>query len=115
MASQEAMRAEWEALNKTTAPVQEQTVPSEQTEPKPEIEETSAEETPEADQGKEMAKGYMPMLIKAVEHGKKALPSQNFFVVMSRKSERVFFQRVIRLLPPIVRHSCPTPNYDQDL
>jgi hypothetical protein len=64
-----------------------------------------------AEQGKEQLKGYLPNLVEATEVGKKERPSQDFYLVVLTKRER--------LMSNVFRHyfftraSCPTPDYDQ--
>ena len=63
------------------------------------------------EQGAWMSKDYVKEVEATVERGKKALPDQDFFVVVLQKKERLF-QNVVRNYF-LYRISCPTPNYDQ--
>ncbi len=64
-----------------------------------------------AEQGKEQLKDYLPNLIEAVERGKKEQPSEDFYIVVLTKRERLM-QNVFRHYF-FTRMSCPTPDYDQ--
>ena len=64
-----------------------------------------------AEQGKEQLKDYIPNLIEATTKGKKAMPYQDFFVVVLTKRERLM-QNVFRHYF-FTRLTCPTPDYDQ--
>jgi len=64
-----------------------------------------------AEQGEAQLKDYIPNLIEATTKGKKAMPNQDFFVVVLTKRERLM-QNVFRHYF-FTRISCPTPDYDQ--
>lgn len=64
-----------------------------------------------AEQGKAQLSEYIPNLIEATNKGKKDLVSQDFYIVVLTKRERLM-QNVMRHYF-FTRLTCPTPDYDQ--
>lgn len=74
---------------------------------------SKAQPTTVIDQTRESLTDYEKNVVECVERGKKDFPSQDFYIVVLTKKEK--------LLENVLRHyffprlSCPTPDYDQAL
>jgi hypothetical protein len=65
------------------------------------------------DQARECTEDYMKNLYEAVETGIKKYPMSDFYVHVETKKEKLL-ENVLRNYF-IVKHACPTPNYDQSV
>ncbi len=65
------------------------------------------------DQQRAMTEDYMKNLYEAVERGIKTYPGLDFYIHVETKKEKLL-ENVLRNYF-IVKHACPTPNYDQSV
>lgn len=63
------------------------------------------------EQGAWMSENFLKEIQVTMDSGKKAIPGEDFFIVILQKNERVLHNVLRNYF--MYRRTCPTPNYDQ--